>query len=320
MRNRIVAGLTAIALVFTGSIFAGASSASASPTSPSYASSSKLKGNPSIKPSASANKRLAGPYYVYNTAYQNVTTGTYDGLFSYMTVQKPYINSGVGGDAHSLAELAVIQYDGVNNVRQIIEIGWTVDPGLNGGSTDPHLFTGAWRNDVFLGFNAAGGLVDNPANPINAGSSLATAIGASKAFDIRYTGGSWYVTYDNVAVGLFPGSIWSGSGVTFTSGEQMQGFGEIGSWNDPTPCTDMGNGLLATPTNASARISSWNLFPVGGSGWTPGTQSLSTNPAFAGAWTTVQSSISGVPSTTSMRYGGPGANAAGTAAGTQGSC
>jgi hypothetical protein len=264
---------------------------------------------------SSPNARLAGPYWFYNTAYQNVTAGTYNGLFAYMTVDKPFINSVAGGDSHSLIQLGVIQ--GSGSSRQAIEFGWTVDPSVNGGSTDPHLFAGYRVNNVFGGYNT--GCIDNPSNPVDLGDTLVADIGTVPTFSVWQapTGTpGWWLSYKSQYVCYFPLTLWSSAGITFTSATQMQGFGELATWNT-TPCGNIGRGLYATGTNASSRISTWSLMPVGASAWVSGSQSLSVQPAVpAGVWTITPSTTSGSPSPTSARLGGPGYNAAGTGAGT----
>jgi hypothetical protein len=331
--NRALAALAVALMALTGLVAAPAQAAPqpgvpiVSPTVPNqdpvgpssaYAPSTKVPGKDvapiakgalpepgKVTTKSSPNARLAGPYWFYNTAYQNVAAGAYNGLFSYMTVDKPFINSVAGGDSHSLIQLGVIK--GSGSSRQAIEFGWTVDPSVNGGSTDPHLFAGYRVNNVFGGYNV--GCVDNPSNPVDLGDTLVGDIGTAPIFSVWQapTGTpGWWLSYKGSYVCYFPLTLWSGVAGGFTSATQMQGFGELATWNT-TPCGDIGRGLYATGTNASSRISTWSLMPVGASSWVPGSQSLSVSPSVpAGWWTITPSTTSGSPSPTSARLGGPG--------------
>lgn len=317
--NRFKRGLAALAV----SLLALTGIAVASPAqAATVAQANALKGFPGATPKSSPTSRLAGPYWFYNQALQSAAPGVYQGAFSYIRVEKPYVDYTVDGGqgSHSLIEVAVQQ--GTGATRQAIEVGFTADKIVNGGSDNPHLFVGRWLNNSFGGYNS-GGWVDNPANPINAGDPITSAIGTNKAFDIRYAGGSWYAFYDNVALGMFPGTIWSGAGVTFTSATLMQVFAEVATFS-LTPCADMASGVLATPNGTMSRTTTWNVMPVATGAWTPGSLTVQTTPAVtAGVWAIHKynpTHPSGTPSNTQTRLGGPGYNAAGTGPGTTGSC
>lgn len=75
--------------------------------------------------------------FLYGDAAQFAAT---DGLFATATIAQPALAT---GDSHSLAELAAQSADG----RQIVEVGWTVDRGVNGDSL-PHLFVFHWVDGV----------------------------------------------------------------------------------------------------------------------------------------------------------------------------
>jgi Neprosin len=162
-------------------------------------------------------------------------TATTNGVAGNATIANPTVTS---GDFHSLAEFAV----STTNQQQALEVGWTVDNGTFGDNLT-HLFVGRWVNGVFGGYNA-GGWVDNGANPVNAGAALTADVGLSKAFGILHSGTNWWLYYNNVAIGSYPDSLWSG---TFTTGSLNQAFGEVAA-NVASPTTKMGNGDCPTAT------------------------------------------------------------------------
>jgi hypothetical protein len=194
---------------------------------------------PKSKPLPAGTSARRALTYFYATANQTGLSGI--NQFGWAKdIQAPSV---AAGDFHSLIEVSV------QNGNNILELGWTVDPGVF-GDNNPHLFTGIWINGVWQGYNPAS-FVDNSSNAVNNGASLAGAVGTSKTFGVIYTGGAWWVAYNGAYIGSFPGTLWSGA---FTTGTVVQAFGEVAA-NSGSPCTDMGNGTLAT-SSVGPRVSS----------------------------------------------------------------
>ncbi len=194
---------------------------------------------PPVKPLAEGQNARRSLTYLYAAANQTGLSGVNQFGWA-MDIQAPSL---AAGDFHSLGEVSI------QNGSNILELGWTVDPGVF-GDNNPHLFTGIWISGVWQGYNPVQ-FVDNSGNATNNGASLAGAVGASKTFGAIYTGGAWWIAYDGAYIGSFPGTIWGGA---FTTGSVVQAFGEVAA-NSAAPCTDMGNAVLATSTLGS-RISS----------------------------------------------------------------
>lgn len=259
----------------------------------------------------------ASPCYYYAGGKQTGMTAT--GASTNVSIKKPWKSP---SDYHTLGESAVIRGSGAT--RQIVEIGYTVDPVVNGGSSDPYLFVGAWKNNTFLGYNAAGGFVDEPGCATNAGTSLAAAVGSTtKRFVTFYdsttpVGGGWWIWYGEANptttgcyVGYYPISVWSGVTPAFTGIDQVQLFGETVTARTE-PCSDMGSGdFAAGGVGTSAHFASHSL--IGGS--VAAALTYFTVPGGVGYDV---AAVSG--SARTFTFGGPGWNSAGTATGTKGSC
>jgi hypothetical protein len=156
-----------------------------------------------------------------------------------MTQEDPEIDlADPANGAHSLQELAVETAD----KKQIVEIGWTVDDGLN-NDTRPHLFVFHWIDGVGTCYNACGFVSTShlitPGMPVTPG-----LIGQ---YGIAYHGGNWWLTYDGIRFGYFPGTEWA----DFHSFGLVQAFGEVVTSSGKTSCTDMGNGRLGTELGSS---------------------------------------------------------------------
>jgi Neprosin len=191
---------------------------------------------------ARASPADSGVSYSYVPAYDAATATGAEG--SYL-VADPTVSA---TDYHSLSELAVESSDG----QQIVEVGWTVDPGQF-GDTLPHLFVFHWVNGTPGCYDGCGFVSSSTA--VTAGMSLTP--GDTHDFEIDYTDDNWNIYDDGTLVGYFPGSLWSGS---FTSLGLTQWFGEVAA-GDPVPCTQMGNGMLGSAAAADT-ISAMSL--IGG--------------------------------------------------------
>jgi hypothetical protein len=176
-------------------------------------------------------------FFYYAKASQAITN---TGMFANLSIAAPSVAS---GDFHSLTELAVESAD----THQIVEVGWTVDPGQYSGSspTSPHLFAASWTNGVFNGYGT--GCVDITSNPVNLGATLTA--GTAKSFGIQHGGSpsGWAVYYDSSVVCYFPDTMWTSP--VFTSASFDQAFTEVAA-NVSATCTDAGNGLISTNTGA----------------------------------------------------------------------
>jgi hypothetical protein len=166
--------------------------------------------------------------YLYNVGMQEADT---EGAYATMWIGKPKVTE---NDFHSLAEIAVQSKD----EKQIVEIGWHVDPGLN-KDADPHLFVYHWVNKETSCYNGCG-FVQVSKN-IKPGDTLVD--GVAKKFGIQFVDNKWWVAYDSEWVGYFPETLWTKRGIEFNRTGYVQFFGEIAAADDLT-CTQMGNGKL----------------------------------------------------------------------------
>jgi hypothetical protein len=230
------------------------------------------------------------PCYYYAGKKQNSITGS-DGPQIAMTVEKPGILASL--DFHSLAEVTAQDSGGGN----IVEFGWSVDtanPDLN-----PRIFWFTWVGGVAQGYNT--GFVP-VASPVKAYNATLTQ-GSTVTLDVRHfttaqcscTAG-WWLAYNSSFLGVYPDTIWTGAGQTFTGASTVQAFGEVALGYDPSQ-TDMGSSLLATST-VGAQMASYGLFGTAPStpAWTASVSGISPlrwNVALTGAGQ-------------NFRYGGPG--------------
>ncbi|WP_306211254.1 neprosin family prolyl endopeptidase [Actinoplanes sp. RD1] len=154
-------------------------------------------------------------------------TGATDGTWANLNIAKPELAQ---EDYHSLAEIAVQSEDG----KQIVEIGWTVDRGVN-GDDDPHLFVFSWQNGKPGCYNACGYV--QYSSTVKPGDTL--PVGEQKRFGVRHSSGVWWVAYNSEWIGYFPDKLWDGK---YTQAGLIQWFGEVAA-SSKEPCTQMGNGL-----------------------------------------------------------------------------
>lgn len=322
MIKKLLATLAALAMVAGGLV--AASPAQAAPKDKPTVGVVAPKGAPPIKPGTGVSTRSLttcpgspAKCYSYVAGSQAVTNTGAAGTFE---VGAPYLKS---TDYHSLAENAVIRDDG-SGIRQIVELGWTVDPVVNGNST-PALFVYSWKNGATSCYNGCG-YVDYAANTtVYAGMPLTA--GQQMAYRILYdsttpAGGAWWIWVDPDAggatagnwIGYFPQSVWSGLAVPFTSANGYQLFFEL-AHTTVESCSDMGNGQQGSGgAGASPRpsfIASAAYFS--GGSWVNGSLINFLSPVTT-KWTY------NAPSVRTFYGGGPGWNSAGTATGTPGSC
>lgn len=139
-------------------------------------------------------------------------------------------------DAHTLAEVAVETTDG----KQIVEVGWTVDRGLNGDS-NPHLFVFHWVNGMQSCYNGCG--YQQYSDSFGPGMTV-TSDGAAPSYLIEFYQGNWWIWYGTQWIGYFPESLWTDGGVLFGAFGQAQFFGEVNLGRASN--TQMGNGVFGS--------------------------------------------------------------------------
>lgn len=222
--------------------------------------------------------RTTSQYFCRAGAYQYVTS---DGAYMSTPVQSPVVAT---ADYHSLAEMAVQSADG----QQIIEIGWRV---YRPQDQTPRLFIFHWVNGQPTCYNAGCGFVQSTSTTITPGMAL-TPSSTPTQFAIEYFQGNWWYGYNGTWFGYLPGTLWTSP--TFTKAGLVQEFGEV-STSVVRPCTNMGNGIIGTNASAAA---------VTGVGYYNSTTATSLSRGTVDDATLYDSQVT---STTSFRYGGPGA-------------
>lgn len=348
MKGKFTSALAALALAATGVLSAvsvapvaaapasglgappAVSSLNASNTKKISTGIHSFKGKPSNKKGASVEtkqERVAGSAalvtvsYHYNTMWDNPPL---DGAGKYPDasainmvipeVNRPYLAT---GDYHSLGESAV--FNPADN-GDIAEVGWTADRGVCSATTSKKcLFIYHWINGAETCYNGCNFVEYNGApNVWDIGDDLTSVFNTNQPTQFVWSGGNLWIAFANEWLGYFPGSEWGG---TWTNGfNRVQHFGEIAA-GTTKPCTDMGDGDLGTATNtAAARFGSYNTRYPGGAFTATNADSTSVTgpsaPYPSGVWQMNWSN----GSLQTTRYGGPGYNSAGTAAGTAGAC
>jgi len=182
-----------------------------------------------------------------------ILRGDTDGAFGSFPVYKPRL---ANTDSHTLAELAVTYQPSIDK-RDTVEIGWTVDRGLNGDDS-PHLFVFHWVAGQGKGYNGQGfipqpGATEKPGDPLVPGSV--------HKFMIRHFQSNWWIGDNDTWFGRYPDSLWphldtqgNVDGSTFTKANEVQWFGEVATLSTQPPCSQMGNGRPSTDFNGAAQI------------------------------------------------------------------
>lgn len=238
---------------------------------------------PALPAATSATGSTApGPVCWYGACYDYVSgrqITDVSGASVRMLQDDPQIKPG-DLDSHSLQELALQSTDH----NSTVEIGWTVDLGLN-GDTRPHLFVYHWVNGAESCYNACGFVqVSHSIKP-----GMAVRPGTAARFTIDNVAGDWWLFYNDQAVGYFPGSLWSG---TYQRAQVVTAFGEVAHATGAT-CEAMGNGRPGT-SSRSGWIDGFQLY---GTSDTPDFTVTATSPALYSAGRTTP---------TSFHLGGPG--------------
>lgn len=293
--------------------------------------------------------RYSGMYDVVADATYPATGAL--GISVHASNHKPYVYNACGVGAptyngrttfHTLFEVAAQSYDG----QQRVEVGWTIDCKLNNGSLNPHLFVYRWVNGAPGCYNnsACGGFVDNPTETVDAGDSVTytpTGSNPSTVYDYEIvrcdrlpswsaannrpswapagTGNGWCIRYQKVGdpdneVGMYPDTLWSGQGVTFTKLGLVQAFGEIAYDSDvqAEPCSDYGSGIYAynnatppAPNAGAAWVKAYGLHAPS-AGFGPDWEGQPSGSAPTNAARVYDYGTASTPDPDSFRWGGPG--------------
>src|SRR5215510_2068145 len=143
------------------------------------------------------------------------------------------------GDFHSLAEIAVESLNG----QQIVELGWTIDAGVN-GDLQPRVFAFHWVDGLDTCYNACGWVQVSPSKH----PGMRIVPGEAHRYEIKLVHGDWWLFYDGEGMGYYPQSLWNGG---FAQAALVQWFGEVAAAMT-SPCTQMGNGKLGADASAAS--------------------------------------------------------------------
>jgi hypothetical protein len=184
--------------------------------------------HPSMKVRGMELNSIADPDPLGYYHAQSWQSGTFFGGLSDMTVYTPILENGEG---HSIYQMWLI----AGSPRQSVEVGWTVDPGLN-GDLAPHLFTYFTTNDYTADGDNIGGY-----NRLQTGwvqSSATTFPGSSPAtssidqqvnrYDMLFMlwQGNWWFKIENEWVGYYAASLF-GTGAMASSASWLSFGGEV---------------------------------------------------------------------------------------------
>jgi hypothetical protein len=237
------------------------------------------KGRPQL--GARAPRALDGVEYLYVGTMQTVA-GYTGGAGGTLTQANPAVGI---GDFHSLAEIAIESLDH----RQIVEIGWTIDAGVN-GDLQPHVFAFHWVDGLPTCYNACGWVQVSP----DKRPGMRVIPGEPHRYEIRLVRDDWWLFYDGEGMGYYPRSEWASS---FTTVALVQWFGEVAA-AVPAPCTQMGTGATGGDTTAAAFADLHVFDPDGVTAPAAIEMGALTNPVFYDI---------GRATPTGFGFGGPGA-------------
>jgi Neprosin len=209
------------------------------------------------EPGARDNFGDPDPFGYYHAT--SAQSGTFYGCQATISVCTPVLETGTGGDDHSLMQFGLTNHD--RPLLQTLEAGWTVDAGLNGDS-NPHVFTYYTTNgytqdgDNLGGYNqTVAGWVQydpnvHPGATIN-GTSVIGGGQAEVTMKYQLWQGNWWFQTQGIWFGYYPGGLFSlffGILPALSNHASWAGFwGEVDSvLADPTQTTDqMGSGEFA---------------------------------------------------------------------------
>lgn len=172
-----------------------------------------------------------GACYSYTTVSAPVSAPVSTTARGRFTVERPTL--GTAG-LHSLAELAVFS----ENLNHAVEVGWTVNPRLNNGSTAPHLFVFHWVNRQPARCYNACGFVRAPDAHVHPGQQL--RVGAVINLRITHVQRRWAIFFNGREFGSFPDRLWQSP---WPSSPTAQAFGEVARQFSRNGPVEMGNGI-----------------------------------------------------------------------------
>ena len=132
-------------------------------------------------------------YYYYAGGYKWISCL---GVMVEFSIHKPFLSN---LDAHSLCELAVQSED----LSQIVEVGWTISPGINNNSFKPHLFVFHWINSQPTCYNGCGWVqISSKYYP-----GIELEVDSAASFRIKHDDDAWWIGYNDEWMGYFPDSL-----------------------------------------------------------------------------------------------------------------
>ena len=182
---------------------------------------------------------------------------------------------------HSLTEIDVESGNG----EQIVEFICEQTPDLS----QPFLMASWWLNGQW---QQADGFVQVSPTIVD---YMPLPVGSTASYAIEQANDAWNLYYDGQLMGYFPDSLWNG---TFTTVDEVQVFGEVDAGVAAFPVAQMGNGVYGH-SPGSATVNGYQTF-----GDALGAHLYEYYTASPGTPTYFDI---GAPTTTSFRYGGPGA-------------
>jgi hypothetical protein len=275
MRVRAVIGLAVVGCAALSGAWARPNSVAQASAEAVVARSSQHPLPTPRQPANKAGRTAKASNYFYVQAYQRADTGG-------ATVRLLQASPATGESGYSLAFLGVHSPDD----QQVVEIGWMVNQDVN-KDLKPHLFVYHFVDGAETCFNGCGFVSTSTSMP----AGMEVTPGELKEYMIRYDQGDWWVGYDGSWIGYFPASLWGGR---YTRGGIAQMLGSVNS-PDPAPCTDMGNGVFGHD-QGSATATDFALI-----------DSAATPQLVLGGVTNPSYYDAGDVTSTSLRYGGPGA-------------
>lgn len=279
MRPRIIAALSALALLFGGAV-ASPANADIIWTAAPKAKSTKFQ--PIVHPISNGPTAKITYTRHYQTGFKdlNGAGAVNTGATSATTTVSQHTRTLDNGEGHTLFEVAALTDASTAGMRNIVEIGNNTSILVNGDSVT-RLFGGLWVNGVFQGYPAANansaGFVDNPAEAVSFHTALAvTAGGAAPSVFYEYkvarltstvcdaahvaSVSGWGVYQQNVGsarlIACAPDTLWTTAGETFTKIDEWQSFNELAHNSTAAlfPCSPMGSGIFGVSTLPSAAM------------------------------------------------------------------
>jgi hypothetical protein len=236
-------------------------------------------------------------------SHYSYVTGFFNSTASGVTADLEQADPFVSDDGHSVAELAAesspnSQENNQEDGRDIVELGYIVSPAMY-GDNEPRLFTFYWKDGLPTCYDTCGFV--SVSNPEHIVPGEPVAIGETGTYKILHSNNAWGIYYNDNLIGDYPDTLWDGN---FTNATLEQVFGEVESTSVNTPCSQMGDGIYGNKVGSTA-VSNAYLLDESGNSFTP-PEGLSVGAFPQSGWYNA-----GNITSSSFRFGGPGAGAAG---------